>query len=154
MKNIKSIKTKDNLMIEATFYSGAVKLFDVSSLFDKHPEYKVLQTDTDLWNSAKLFPQGSGVYFNDDLDLTVEEIWNNGKLINTVSVEPKYAIAYAITKAREEMGLSQSELSKLTGVTQCDISRIEGAVSNPTLETITKLCKILCLDVSLLKAVS
>lgn len=154
MKNIKSIKTKDNLMIEATFYSGAVKLFDVSSLFDKHPEYKVLQTDTELWHSAKLFPQGSGVYFNDDLDLTVEEIWNNGKLINTVSVEPKYSVAYAITKAREEMGLSQSELSKLTGVTQCDISRIEGAVANPTLETITRLCKILCLDVSLLKAVS
>jgi len=154
MNNIKSIKTKDNLVIEAIFYSGEVKEFDVSSLFDRHPEYKVLQTDSELWHSAKLFPQGSGVYFNDNLDLTVEEIWNNGKLINTVSVEPKYSIACAITKAREEMGLSQSKLSKLSGVTQCDISRIEGAVENPTLETITKLCKSLCLDISLLKAVS
>lgn len=150
-QNIKNIKMKDNLIVEATFYSGEVKDFDVSMLFESHPEYKALETDKELWNSAELLPQGSGVYFNDELDLTVEEIWKDGKLIAHVSVEPKYAIAYSISSAREEKGMSQSQLSKLSGVTQCDISRIEGGVANPTLETIQKLCKVLGLDITLSK---
>lgn len=149
--NIKEIKMKDNLIVEATFFSGEVKEFDVSSLLKKHPEYKILETDRELWKKAELLPQGSGVYFNDDLDLTVEEIWRDGKTIGKVSVEPKFTLAFAISSAREEIGLSQTELSKLSGVSQCDISRIEGAVANPTMETIGKLCNVLGLEIKLSK---
>ena len=72
--NIKEIKMKDNLIVEAVFYCGVVKDFDVSLLFEKHPEYKVLKEDNTLWQNAELLPQGSGVYFDDEMDLTVEEI--------------------------------------------------------------------------------
>ena len=48
-----------------------------------------------------------------------------GKTVGKVSVEPKYEIAYAISSVREEKGISQKQLSLLSGVTQCDISRIE-----------------------------
>ena len=80
-QNIREIRMKDNLIVEAVFFSGIVKDFDVSLLFEKHPEYKVLKQDTGLWKNAELLPQGSGVYFNDDLDLTVEEIWKYGKTV-------------------------------------------------------------------------
>lgn len=78
-QNIKEIKMKANLIVEAIFFCGVVKDFDVSLLFEKHPEYNVLKQDNGLWENAKLLPQGSGVYFNDDLDLTVDEIWKDGR---------------------------------------------------------------------------
>ena len=151
--NIRDIKMKDKMIVEATFFSGDVKDFDVSALFEKHPEYKVLENDKDLWRKAELLPQGSGVYFNDELDLTVEEIWKDGKLAGHISVEPRYAIAYAISSAREGKGISQMELSRLSGVAQCDISRIEGGVANPALDTLQKLCKVLGLDIHISKEI-
>ena len=151
-QNIREIIMKDNLVVEAVFFDGIVKDFDVSLLFEKHPEYKVLKQDIGLWKNAELLPQGSGVYFNDDLDLTVEEIWKYGKTVGKVSVEPKYEIAYAISSTREEKGLSQKQLSQLSGVTQCDISRIEGGVANPTIETLGKICKVLGLELRISKS--
>ena len=74
------------------------------------------------------------------------EIWENS---GQVSVEPKYEIANAISSASEEKGLSQKQLSKLSGVTQCDISRIEGGVANPTIETLSRICKVLGLELSI-----
>ena len=150
-QNIKEIKMKDNLIVEAVFFCGIVKDFDVSTLFGKHPECKVLEHNNGLWKNAELLPQGSGVYFNDDLDLAVDEIWKYGKAVGKVPVEPKYEIAYAISSAREEHGLSQKQLSQLSGVTQCDISRIEGGVANPTIETLSKICKVLGLELSISK---
>lgn len=147
-QNIREIRMKDNLIVEAVFFNGIVKDFDVSSLFEKHPEYRVLKQDVALWKNAELLPQGSGICFNDDLDLTVEEIWKYGVTVGKVSVEPKYEIAYAISSAREEKGMSQKQLSQLSGVTQCDISRIEGGVANPTIETLGKICKVLGLQLS------
>ena len=142
---------KDNLIVEAVFFCGIVKDFDVSSLFERHPEYKVLERDNGLWKNAELLPQGSGVYFNDDLDLTVDEIWKYGKTVDKIPVEPKYEIAYAISTAREEKGFSQKQLSQLSGITQCDISRIEGGVANPTIDTISKICKVLGLELTISK---
>ena len=62
-----------------------------------------------------------------------------GKTVGKVSVEPKFTIAYAISSAREEHGLSQSQLSQLCGV------------ANPTIETLSKICKVLGLEVMISK---
>ena len=86
--NIKEIRVKDNLIVEAVFFCGVVKDFDVSLLFEKYPEYKVLKEDNTLWQNAELLPQGSGVYINDEMDLTAEEIWKYGKTVGKVPVEP------------------------------------------------------------------
>ena len=153
-QNIKQIRMKDNLIVEAVFFNGIVKDFDVSMLFEKHPEYMVLKQDAELWENAELLPQGSGVYFNDALDLSVEEIWKYGKTVGKVAVEPKYEAAYAISSAREEKGLSQKQLSVLSGVTQCDISRIEGGVANPTIETLGRICKVLGLELHITRTIA
>ena len=79
---------KDKLIVEAVFFCGVVKDFGVSLVFEKHPEYKVLKEDNNLWQNTELLPQGSGVYFNDEMDLTVEEIWKYGKTVGKVPVEP------------------------------------------------------------------
>lgn len=42
-------------------------------------------------------------------------------------------------KARKEKGLTQKQLSELTGISQADISRIENGTRNPSLEMIKRL---------------
>ena len=42
-------------------------------------------------------------------------------------------------KVRKERGLTQKQLSELTGISQSDISRIENGTKNPSLEMIKRL---------------
>ena len=56
-------------------------------------------------------------------------------------LEPKYALIESIVMARKEKNLTQKELSKLTGITQADLSKIENVNANPSLNTLLKLAK-------------
>ena len=54
-------------------------------------------------------------------------------------LEPEYDIINAMIKVRKERGLTQKQLSELTGISQADISRIENGTRNPSLEMIKRL---------------
>ena len=54
-------------------------------------------------------------------------------------LEPEYDIINAMIKARKEKGLTQKQLSELTGISQADISRIENGTRNPSLGMIKRL---------------
>ena len=60
----------------------------------------------------------------------------------------KSIIAENIKKYRNKMGVSQDRLSKLADVTYNTIIKIEsGANKNPTIETLSKIAKALCVGV-------
>lgn len=54
---------------------------------------------------------------------------------------PKEELATIIRKAREEAGLSQRDLSKLTGIQQADICKLENANANPSFNTLVRLAE-------------
>lgn len=54
-------------------------------------------------------------------------------------LEVEYSIRNAILKCRKELGMSQRQLSSLTGITQPDISKLENNKSNPSIATLKKL---------------
>ena len=54
-------------------------------------------------------------------------------------LEVEYSIRNAILKCRKELGMSQMQLSSLTGITQPDISKLENNKSNPSIATLKKL---------------
>ncbi|MGW0824214.1 helix-turn-helix domain-containing protein [Streptomyces sp. NPDC002845] len=58
-----------------------------------------------------------------------------------------FALGQAVYDRRTELGLSQSELARRAGMTQPQISNIEGGDSVPTLPLLTRLAK--ALDASL-----
>jgi transcriptional regulator with XRE-family HTH domain len=60
-------------------------------------------------------------------------------------VEAGYALALgqAVYDRRTELGLSQTELARRAGMTQPQISNIEGGDSVPTLPLLTRLAKAL-----------
>ncbi len=57
------------------------------------------------------------------------------------ALEPEFDIIRALIDARKEQRLTQEELSKRTGITQADISRIENGTRNPSLDMIKRLAK-------------
>lgn len=51
------------------------------------------------------------------------------------------SLAKSLIGCRIQKNLSQKELSKLTGISQADISRLERCEGNPSLKTLQKLAK-------------
>jgi predicted transcriptional regulator len=57
------------------------------------------------------------------------------------ALEEEYQMISSLIAARKEKGLTQQELSKLTGVAQADISRIESGNGNPSFKTLKRLAE-------------
>ena len=74
---IKSIKSLDNMILEAKFSTGEIRKYDMKVLINKYKKFKVLENN-DLFYKVKLDIGGYGIVWNDDLDLSSEEIWKNG----------------------------------------------------------------------------
>ena len=55
------------------------------------------------------------------------------------SLQPDMDITRAILNARIRAGLTQTELSKKSGISQADISRMEKGVRNPSLALLKRL---------------
>lgn len=56
-------------------------------------------------------------------------------------MQPFADLAKAVVGARLERNLTQQELSKLTGVAQSDISRLESCEGNPSLKTLVRIAE-------------
>lgn len=56
-------------------------------------------------------------------------------------MQPFADLAKAVVGARIERNLTQQELSKLTGVAQSDISRLESCEGNPSLKTLIRIAE-------------
>ena len=54
-------------------------------------------------------------------------------------IRPEMDIIRALVDARNSQNLTQSELSKRTGINQADISKIENGTRNPTIKLLSRL---------------
>ncbi|MCL2287097.1 MAG: helix-turn-helix domain-containing protein [Firmicutes bacterium] len=55
------------------------------------------------------------------------------------ALEPEFTIIQALIDARKNAGLTQKQLSEITGINQGDISRLENGEANPSLKTLKRL---------------
>lgn len=53
--------------------------------------------------------------------------------------EAEYQVVRAIIKARQESGLTQSELAERVGTKQSNIARLESGRANPTIEFLQRV---------------
>ena len=79
---IRSLSTTSSLELIAQFDDGTVKKYDVSQLFGKHAVFKTFETNPGLFSKAKIDAGGFGVVWNEDIDLSANEIWANGKTLD------------------------------------------------------------------------
>lgn len=132
---------KEGTSLELTFQSGEVKQYDMSSLFDKYPVLKALN-NRELFTSGKLMG-AYGIVWNDDIDIEVETIYEDGVTIRMADLPIFMYVASAVAEARAKAGISQKELSNLTGIDQSDISKIERGVANPSINTLNRIATAL-----------
>ena len=139
---ITRIEPKDDLYILATFADGEVVSFDVKSMFEKYPIFRLLE-DQELFHNVKVDGIGYGISWNDKIDLSSDGIYLRGEHVGKTDPEPRILLGQAVAEARESMSMSQRQLSRNSGVMQAEISKIEQGKGNPTLLTLQKLAKSL-----------
>ena len=64
-----------NLLV--LFENGIIKKFDVKQIIKDFPEYSQLENQ-DIFNLVSVEPGGYGVSWNDELDCSEGELWENG----------------------------------------------------------------------------
>ncbi len=137
---IQSVNALDNYIIEAQFFGGEIKQYDVKQLFSVFPQFKMFEKVRGLFECIKVDAGGYGISWNDELDLDAETIWEDGILLE-MQKKPtlNHLLAYKLLFAREQANMTQKELAEKTGIYQADISKIERGIGNPSLQTLKRL---------------
>jgi len=65
-----------------TFTDGAQFEYDLDPLFTRWEPFLALKTVPGLWESVQVDTGGFGISWNDDIDLSAEEIRANGSVSN------------------------------------------------------------------------
>ena len=139
---IKSVRPLENSIILAVFQNGIEKTYDMRNLYPMFPQFEVFEKDKTLFNQVQIDVGGYGIFWNDDLDLDAEDIWEDGiETGNKYEIDVVAALAENLVKARDIVGMTQKQLAESTGIYQADISKIERGLANPSLSTLKRLAE-------------
>ena len=84
--------------IIVTFEDGTDKEYDLNPLIERNEKFKKLK-DKELFYKAHIDVDKCRVVWDDTLDISSEEIWDNGEIMKT----------YTIDELKEELGLDLDE---------------------------------------------
>ena len=139
MYTIKSVEAKENFILSALFVNGITKEYDIKPLFNIFSTFIEFKTNPGLFEQVKVDTGGYGIYWNDDLYLDANDIWEDGIEVGKEEVDIVDMLISELIKAREMVGMTQKQLSEATGIYQSDISKIERGLANPSLFTLKRL---------------
>jgi len=80
---VKKVIPLPNYCLTVIFENDVTKQYDVKPLFEKIDIFKTLSYMKGLFEQVKVDIGGYGISWNDEIDLSCNELWNNGKLITT-----------------------------------------------------------------------
>ena len=135
------LKFLEGTALEVAFQDGKVKRCDMASLFEKYPQLEALR-DRRLFLSGRLMGP-YGILWNDELDIETETIYEDGDTVCEAQMAVSMAAASAVASARAMRGMSQKELSAISGIDQSDISKIERGAANPSVSTLERIARAL-----------
>ncbi len=107
---IRNAAAMENFVLIVQFSEGMTKSYDLNPLFEKIPAFKTLQQSADLYYSVEVDVGGYGIIWNDDLDLSCDELWDNGEVIET-----QFDGMMSFGEAAFIWGLNESTLRKAVG---------------------------------------
>ena len=103
---IKSITALPDYRLRVQFVEGCTKIYDVKLLFEKIPAFEDLK-DVNLFSDVYVDVGGHGIVWNDDLDLSCDELWENG-----ISIETPFDGLISFSDATSLWSLNESTLRK------------------------------------------
>ena len=104
---IKNVVPLSDYKLSVQFSEGVTKIYDVAPLFEKIPAFKFLTEIPGVFADVYVDVGGHGIVWNDDLDLSCDELWDNGKNVKT-----PFDGLMAFSDASELWGLNESTLRK------------------------------------------
>ena len=104
---IKNVTALPDFRLSVRFCEGVTKLYDVTPLFTKWEMFSVLKDEPEVFATVEVDVGGYGVIWADDLDISCDELWENG-----VAVETPFDGLMAFSDATELWGLNESTLRK------------------------------------------
>ncbi|MBO5638230.1 MAG: DUF2442 domain-containing protein [Acidaminococcaceae bacterium] len=104
---IKAVTAMPEFCLCVQFAEGVTKIYDVKPLFDKWKAFKALESSPELFRCVEVDIGGYGIIWNDDLDLSCDELFANGKTVQT-----PFDGLIAFTDATQLWGLNESTLRK------------------------------------------
>ncbi len=104
---IKSVNALPDCRLSVQFTEGVTKLYDVKPLFEKWAAFRVLEKDPALFFGVEVDAGGYGIVWNDELDLSCDELYHNGEAVRT-----PFDGLIAFTDATKLWGLNESTLRK------------------------------------------
>ena len=75
---IRSVTPLPDYILCVQFAEGVTKLYDFNMLIKQYPAFSMEQ---DLFKNVEVDNGGYGISWNDDIDLSCDELWENGKRI-------------------------------------------------------------------------
>ena len=103
---IKNVSPLPECKLSVQFAEGVTKIYDVKPLFLKIPAFKLFESNSNF-GGVYVDVGGYGIIWNDELDLSCDELWDNG-----TTVEPPFDGLIAYSDATELWGLNESTLRK------------------------------------------
>ncbi|MCR5630809.1 MAG: DUF2442 domain-containing protein [Atopobiaceae bacterium] len=79
---VKDVSALADLKLSVQFTNGTTKIYDVSPLMQRFSAFRILEDET-LFRDVKVDQGGYGIVWNDDLDLSCDELWENGAEVAT-----------------------------------------------------------------------
>ena len=104
---VKAVNALPNYRLSVQFAEGVTKIYDVKPLFAKWKPFKALENAPELFSGVKVDMGGYGIIWNDDLDLSCDELFENGEVVKT-----PFDGLMAFTDATQLWGLNESTLRK------------------------------------------
>jgi len=74
-----AVEPQDNMMLKVFFEDGTVKLHDVKLYLKKFKVFEQLLNE-ELFKSA--YVDGYGIAWNDDIDLSIYDVWELGQTVS------------------------------------------------------------------------
>ena len=104
---VKSVAPLSGFKLSVQFSEGVTKLYDVKPLFERISAFRYLKDNPSEFDCVSVDVGGYGIVWNDDLDLSCDELWENGDVVET-----PFDGLMAFSDATELWGLNESTLRK------------------------------------------
>ena len=103
---IKNVTPLKDFKLSIKFAEGITKIYDIKKLIENNKIFADLK-DINLFNSVEVDIGGYGVIWNDDIDISCDELFENSKKIDT-----PFDGLMAFSDATDIWGLNESTLRK------------------------------------------
>ena len=104
---VKYVAVIPDFRLSVQFSEGVTKVYDMRPLVEKLPVFKKLEKNPARFANVHVDVGGYGIVWDDELDLSCDELWENGTVVTT-----PFDGLMAFSDATQLWGLNESTLRK------------------------------------------